>query len=149
MVSASTCQAGGLWFKSSILPLLKHVCGESDWLLSWPYTLAEGGVAPEVNLRERISRMPLQSSNKAAHSKSETQRRCHQKSETGVQVAPKMDMCPTNFFFKKKRVKVILVLFYLQTLVTVFVLQMQAFLNQSRTKRFQITASILWVFKFT
>ena len=41
VVSVSTCQAGGLWFKSSILPLLKHACRESDWLLCWPYTLAE------------------------------------------------------------------------------------------------------------
>ena len=41
VVSASTCQAGGLWFKSGILPLLKHACGESDQLLCWPYTPAE------------------------------------------------------------------------------------------------------------
>ena len=41
VVSASTCQAGGLWFKSGILPLLKHTCGESDQLLCWLYTLAE------------------------------------------------------------------------------------------------------------
>ena len=57
------------------------------------------------NLRERILCMPLQSSNKAAHSGFETQRRCHQKSKTGVPVAPKMDMCPTNFFLKKKQKK--------------------------------------------
>ena len=41
VVSASACQAGGLWFKSAILPLLKHACGESDRLLCWLYTLAE------------------------------------------------------------------------------------------------------------
>ena len=41
VVSASACQAGGLWFKSGIIPLLKHTCGESDWLLCWPYTPAE------------------------------------------------------------------------------------------------------------
>ena len=41
VVSTSTCQAGGLWFKSGILPLLKHTCGESDQLLCWLYTLAE------------------------------------------------------------------------------------------------------------
>ena len=41
VVSTSTCQAGGLWFKSSIIPLLKHACGESDWLLCWLYTPAE------------------------------------------------------------------------------------------------------------
>ena len=57
------------------------------------------GVTPEVNLRECISCMPLQSSNKAEpHSGFETQRRRHQKSETVVSVAPKMDMCPTKFF---------------------------------------------------
>ena len=60
------------------------------------------GVAPEVNLRECIRCTPLPSSNKAAHSGFETQRRHHQKFETGVSVARKMDMCPTNFFFKKK-----------------------------------------------
>ena len=41
VVSMSTCQAGGLWFKSSILSLLKYACGESDQLLCWLYTLAE------------------------------------------------------------------------------------------------------------
>ena len=35
------------------------------------------GVAPEVNLRECMLHMPLQSSNKAAHSGFETQRRCY------------------------------------------------------------------------
>ena len=45
VVSTSACQAGGLWYKSGILPLLKHACGESDWLLCWLYTLAE--VSPQ------------------------------------------------------------------------------------------------------
>ena len=60
------------------------------------------GVTPEVNLREHISHTPLQSSNKAVHSGFETQRRHHQKSETGVSVAPKMDMCPTKILKKTK-----------------------------------------------
>ena len=55
-------------------------------------------VIPEVNLRECISCTPPQSLNKAAHSGFETQRRHHQKSETGVSVAQKMDMCPTKIF---------------------------------------------------
>ena len=59
------------------------------------------GVVPEVNLRECISHMPPQSSNKTAHSGFETQRKCHQKCETGVSVAPKMDMCPTKIYEKK------------------------------------------------
>ena len=37
--------------------------------------------------------------NKAAHSGFEIKRRRHQKSETGVSVAPKMDMCPPKIFF--------------------------------------------------
>ena len=57
------------------------------------------GVAPEVNLREHISHTPPQSLNKAVHSGFETQRRHHQKSKTGVSVAPQMKMCPTIFFF--------------------------------------------------
>ena len=48
----------------SIPPLLKHTCGEGDWLLCWQYTPAKG-VAPEVNLRECILRMPPPSANKA------------------------------------------------------------------------------------
>ena len=60
VVSVSTCQAGGLWFKSGILPLLKYAFGENDRLLCWLYT-----PAPEVNLREHISHTPLQSLNKA------------------------------------------------------------------------------------
>ena len=48
----------------SIPPLLKHACGEGDWLLCWQYTPAKG-VAPELNLRERILCTPLPSANKA------------------------------------------------------------------------------------
>ena len=46
------------------------------------------GVAPEVNLREFVTHMPLPSVNKAAHSGFETQRRHHQKSKKGVSMAP-------------------------------------------------------------
>ena len=46
------------------------------------------GVTPEVNLREHVPHTPLPSVNKAAHSGFESQRRCHQKSKTGVSVAP-------------------------------------------------------------
>ena len=58
------------------------------------------GVAPEVNLRECISHTPPPSTNKAAHSGFETQRRRHQKSKTGVSVAPKKDLSPPKI--KKK-----------------------------------------------
>ena len=39
--------------------------------------------------------------NKAAHSGFESQRRCHQKSKTGVSVASQKGLMSSNFFFKK------------------------------------------------
>ena len=44
-------EVGGL--NPGIPPLLKHACGEGDWLLCWHYTLAKC-VAPQVNLRKSI-----------------------------------------------------------------------------------------------
>ena len=44
------------------------------------------GVTPEANTRECVTHMPPPSVNKAAHSVFETQRRCHQRSKTGVSV---------------------------------------------------------------
>ena len=49
------------------------------------------GVTPEVNFRECVIHMPLLSTNKAAHSGFETQRRHHQKSKIGVLVTLKKD----------------------------------------------------------
>ena len=46
------------------------------------------GVALEANLRESVTHTPLPSTNKAAYYGFETQRRRHQKSKTGVSVAP-------------------------------------------------------------
>ena len=54
------------------------------------------GVTSEVNLRKCISHMPPPSVTKAAHSGFDNQRRHHQKSETEVSVASKMDMCPSR-----------------------------------------------------
>ena len=48
----------------------------------------KSGVVPEVNLTERVTHMPPPSVNKAVHSGFETQMRCHQKSKTGVSLAP-------------------------------------------------------------
>ena len=61
------------------------------------------GVAPEVNLRECVTHMPLPSVNNAAHSGFETQRRCHQKSKTGVSVAPQKGLMSSKNLKKKKR----------------------------------------------
>ena len=57
------------------------------------------GVTPEVNLKERISCIPLPSTNKAAHSGFETQRRFHQKSRTGVSVAQQKGLMSSKIFF--------------------------------------------------
>ena len=46
------------------------------------------GVAPEMNHREHTSHTPLPCVNKAVDSGFETQTRHHQKSKTGVSVAP-------------------------------------------------------------
>ena len=58
------------------------------------------GVTPEVNLREYVTHMPLPSMNKAGHSDFETKRRRHQKSKTGVSVAPQKGL--QNCFLLKK-----------------------------------------------
>ena len=47
----------------------------------------------------------LRNANQAAHSGFETQRRRHQKSITGVPVAPKKDMCPPKTLKKKSPVR--------------------------------------------
>ena len=58
------------------------------------------GVTPEVNLSKHVTRMSLPSANKALKAKKykqgcfETQKRHHQKSKTGVSVAPQKDLCP-------------------------------------------------------
>ena len=57
------------------------------------------GVKAEVNLRETCT--PPSSANKAAHSGFETQRRHHQKSKTGVSVAPQKGLMSSKIFLKK------------------------------------------------
>ena len=61
------------------------------------------GVAPEVNLRDHVTCMPLPSVNKAAHSGFETQRRRCQKSKTGVSVAPQKELIPSKNLKKKNK----------------------------------------------
>ena len=73
-----------------------HMWGK--WLAAILAIYTGRGVAPEVNLREC---MPLPSSISRAHSGFETQMRHHQKSKTGLSVAPQMDMCPTKILKKR------------------------------------------------
>ena len=58
------------------------------------------GVKPEVNLRGFVTYTPLLSMNKAAHSVFETQTRHHQKTKTGLSLAPQKDIWPLIFFLK-------------------------------------------------
>ena len=81
--------------------MLVHKDVDENGSIAMLATKRSAGVTPEVNVREGTSCMPLQSVNKAAHSGLETQRRCHQKSKTGVSVAPQKDMCPPTNFKKK------------------------------------------------
>ena len=65
---------------------------KSMWLINFSYSLSfsvQFELRIHPNLRERVTRTPPHSSNKAAHSDFETQRRRHQKSKTGVSVASK------------------------------------------------------------
>ena len=56
--------------------------------------------APEVNLRNGVTHIPLLSANKATHSGFESHRgNIHQKSKQGYQWPHKKDFCPA-FFFK-------------------------------------------------
>ena len=57
------------------------------------------GVAPEVNLREHVTHIPLPSANQAAHSGFETQKRCHDKSKTGISVALQKGLMSSKNFF--------------------------------------------------
>ena len=47
--------------------------------------------------------MPLSSKNKAAHSGFETQRRRHQKSKTGVSVAPQKGLMSSKIYIYNKK----------------------------------------------
>ena len=66
-------------------------------------TKRSAGVTPEVKLREHVTHMPPYSSNKAAHSGFETQRRHHQKSKTRVSVAPQKGLMSSKNFLKKEK----------------------------------------------
>ena len=59
-------------------------------------TKRSAGVTPEVNLRENITHMPPPSVNKAVHFGFETQRNPHQKSKTGVKVAPQKGLMSSD-----------------------------------------------------
>ena len=59
------------------------------------------GVTPEVNLSEHVTHVPPPRVNKDAHSGFETQRKRHQKSETGVSIVPQKGLMSSKFFLNK------------------------------------------------
>ena len=104
----------------SIPPLLKHACGEGDWLLCWHYTPAKG-VALEVNLRERMSRTPPHSLNKAEPTLALKPRGDVTRSpKQGYQWPHKWTCVQQKFFLKKKKKKKKKKLFPQITLCTVY-----------------------------
>ena len=82
--------------KTRAPPMRVHKYVDRNGSAAMLATKRSAGVTPEVNLRECVTYTPLQSANKAAHSGFETQRRRHQKSKTGVSVAPQKGL----MFFK-------------------------------------------------
>ena len=72
-----------------------------DWLRAGCQEV--GKCSTRSGSRGNVHYVCLCNANKAAHSGFETQRRRHQKSITGVPVAPKMDMCQPKTFFKKRK----------------------------------------------
>ena len=77
------------------MPASRYVEG----LLAILVAKRSAGVAPEWNLRQHVTcntYMPLCHANKAAHSDFETQRRRHQKSKTGVSMAPQKVLMPSK-----------------------------------------------------
>ena len=83
-------------------PNASQVCGR-DGTTAILAAMRSAGVAIEVNLREHVTCMPPPSANKAAHPGFETQRRCHQKSKTGVSVAQQKGFMSSKIFLKKRK----------------------------------------------
>ena len=80
-----------------------HRYVEVNGLAAMLATKRLAGVAPEVNIRECVTHMPLLSLNKASHSGFETQRRRHQKSKTVLSVARQKRFMSSKSYFKKNR----------------------------------------------
>ena len=87
-----------------------HRCVEENGLAAMLATQRSAGVRPECN-------MYVTSPNKAAHSGFEIQRRHHQKSKTGISVAPQKRLMFSKILKKitKKRIEVEIVTIFVQT----------------------------------
>ena len=88
------------WFQALPIPACRYVEKNSSAAILATKRLA--GVAPEVNLRECVTGMPLPSMTKVAHSGFETQSICHCNPKQGCEWRHKKNVCPPNFFLKKQ-----------------------------------------------
>ena len=87
---------GDCLFESKPSPTSANACGEVTSCM--PAAKWSARVAPKVDHGECILHSPPQKSEKGrTRSGFETQRRCHQKSKTGVPVAPKGQVSAKNF----------------------------------------------------
>ena len=78
------------------MPTHRYV--EENGLTAMLAAKRSAGVPPKVNLRECVTCNSPPSTNKAAHSGFETQRKCHQKSKTGKVSGPTKGLMSSNFF---------------------------------------------------
>ena len=99
---ASDCGAGGWWFKSRH-PSSAETCMLGRQLAAMLAVYTGRGVAPEVNLRERISGMPLQSWNKAEPTLALKPRDVTRSPKQGYQWPHKWTCVQQKIFFKKNR----------------------------------------------
>ena len=60
------------------------------------------GITPEVNHREHVTHTPPPNVTKAAYSGFETQRRCHQKSKTGVSLTSQIFLKKNDIEFPER-----------------------------------------------
>ena len=90
-LSLDVCLSSKLWSYDTAVLVTNY---EQHFPLIWLTSLF---LTTSTETRDCVTHMPSPSPNKAAHSGFETQRTRHQKSKTGVSVAPKKDLCPPIF----------------------------------------------------
>ena len=93
-LTLDVCSSSKLWSYHTAVSVTNY---EQHYPLIWLTSLFLT-TSTEINLRDRVTHMPPPRPNKAAHSGFETQRTRHQKTKTGVSVAPKKGLMSSNFF---------------------------------------------------
>ena len=91
-------QHNRFWFQAPLMPARRYM--EENNSATMLAAKKSAGDTLELSLMQCVTYMPLPSVKKAAHSGFEAQRRCNQKSKTGVSVAPQKDLCPPKIIQK-------------------------------------------------